>query len=82
MTMEVLQLKTKTNFNFQHVNKSYQIIIIASFDNNYWVMMNKPMFIAFLGTGTLKEWGAYNFPPLKRGFGGLEMGAKKKTSGG
>ena len=39
-------------------------------------MMNKPMFIAFLGMGTLKEWGAYNFPPLKRGFGGLEMGAK------
>lgn len=37
-------------------------------------MMNKPMFTAFLGTGTLKEWGAYNFPPLKRGFGGLEMG--------
>lgn len=39
-------------------------------------MMNKPMFIAFLRTGTLKEWGAYNFPPLKRGFGGLKMGAK------
>jgi len=74
MTMEVLQLKTKTNFNFQHVNKSYQII--ASFDNNYWVMMNKPMFIAFLGTGTLKEWRAYNFPPLKRGFWRLKRGAK------
>lgn len=72
MTMEVLQLKTKTNFNFQHVNKSYQII--ASFDNNYWVMMNKPTFIAFLGMGTLKEWGAYNFPPLKRGFWGVREG--------